>query len=1035
MKAPCSVLSFLLLSTFFGTACTWATPFQEKEAAPFAETVTIPGPLRSFLRMAGISQQIPPQDVVPLLARNVFIRGYLGWQDRPDRPTEFLVLLSRYVHQARELTRLAGADAVIRVSNCDQAPPLLHILGYRFRQGCGTALEVANPERAFLTIDAGFPLVDLEEDLHTGKPFTYPFPSSPVPVLFRESDWTSIRGVKAKTILDALLGDPALARLYVALSHIDPETRVALKQSPGLSRLVPVSATLDFYGAHIVSRSGRISVPGGAPAEPAWKDLVGASTASPGEFVLRLLSKDNGWLAAYFDALLRSSHAEQAYFSEPHRLRRFYVALRGRDPTPEAYKGVFRPDPGLLLLVSRLRLGPDGEAQVPGNLEVWKDIFRQKSDSKIVRNLGKNADNWKTADQLVEALFAASRVETGSGPLQIYLMVSELDAERSPGHRLTPETVRLLANKYEKFSDQYLIFSEFPDLDDGSMVRFLAIAEGLDRIRDQDLRGNAIGTFQSDVGLWQILVRQREIPKQSLNGAWQQVIAPFGGIASATQLFDAGRVSLRGLLEATTGKSSCSQDEIIDLLAGPQQSSPEARQVHEELARRLRADLDGQRLVSLDTILALGQELDNAARNGSLSAVATPLAGELREFEMPRPIFSRGERTEWATGIYDDRHTEAEMRTDLAKLTKSHPSAAQLAKARGELAPFLRDTLVGLNYAYYEPPGAQILHHNPLLVRSHDFAGQTVSGLPSVWRTPQLFGVGSPAGGGAHLVGSLANLAYVLAEAEEDFIAPENVQALIWQETVSVLLTEAALSRWWNVSRNELHAIALYQQAGDELLMAAAKNEQLHDKVWSILEERMTPARMTLLETALRGKNSAEMPLLIMPADTFYLEAEFRQRFSDYGDSGPAGKELAVLAREHPTEVSWSRLSRDFGVPHPSLAQTYARELLNVPPFPVCQHYGSRLLAESWDSNYLYWARLADGMGYSPVTLNELVPTLTQRMVENIFATDPEDWPALLRALRQTGEEFRNGKLALLPPESIFPQTVDSLVMKTNSDW
>jgi hypothetical protein len=37
---------------------------------------------------------------------------------------------------------------------------------------------------------------------------------------------------------------------------------------------------------------------------------------------------------------------------------------------------------------------------------------------------------------------------------------------------------------------------------------------------------------------------------------------------------------------------------------------------------------------------------------------------------------------------------------------------------------------------------------------------------------------------------------------------------------------------------------------------------------------------------------------------------------------------------------------------------------------------------------------------------------LTHRMVEKIFATDLEDWPALLRALRETGEEFRLGKTA-----------------------
>jgi hypothetical protein len=76
--------------------------------------------------------------------------------------------------------------------------------------------------------------------------------------------------------------------------------------------------------------------------------------------------------------------------------------------------------------------------------------------------------------------------------------------------------------------------------------------------------------------------------------------------------------------------------------------------------------------------------------------------------------------------------------------------------------------------------------------------------------------------------------------------------------------------------------------------------------------------------------------------------------------------------------------------------------------------YGSILLAESWDSNNLYWARLADEMGYSPVMLNRLVPQLTHRMIEKIFATDFEDWPAILRAMRETGEEFRQGKITSL---------------------
>jgi len=125
-------------------------------------------------------------------------------------------------------------------------------------------------------------------------------------------------------------------------------------------------------------------------------------------------------------------------------------------------------------------------------------------------------------------------------------------------------------------------------------------------------------------------------------------------------------------------------------------------------------------------------------------------------------------------------------------------------------------------------------------------------------------------------------------------------------------------------------------------------------------------------------------------------------------------QDLEGLSQRDPEAVSWERLSKDFGVPHPALAQTYARELLSVRPFPTFMGYSSRLLAESWDSNNLYWARLADEMGYPPVALNSLVPELTHRMIEKIFATHLEDWSALLRALRETGDDFRLGKIGVL---------------------
>jgi hypothetical protein len=138
---------------------------------------------------------------------------------------------------------------------------------------------------------------------------------------------------------------------------------------------------------------------------------------------------------------------------------------------------------------------------------------------------------------------------------------------------------------------------------------------------------------------------------------------------------------------------------------------------------------------------------------------------------------------------------------------------------------------------------------------------------------------------------------------------------------------------------------------------------------------------------------------------------------------------LEDLSRQYPAEVNAKRLAKDFGAPHPTLAQTYARELLNVKPFPFFGGYSSRLFAESWESSNLYWARLADEMGYPPVLLNRLVPQLTRRMSEKIFATDLEDWPAMLRSMQETGEEFRKGKI-VSPPEANTTSTALGQTLK-----
>src|SRR5260370_21706688 len=162
------------------------------------------------------------------------------------------------------------------------------------------------------------------------------------------------------------------------------------------------------------------------------------------------------------------------------------------------------------------------------------------------------------------------------------------------------------------------------------------------------------------------------------------------------------------------------------------------------------------------------------------------------------------------------------------------------------------------------------------------------------------------------------------------------------------------------------------------------------------------------IEAGLDDGRREEAVSQLLPGEAFYLAAEYRRRFSDEnGEWETAGKELDSLARRYPQEVSWERLAHDFGVPHPALAHTYALELPSLKPFPTFDSYASRLIADRWYYTNLYWARLADELGYPPVMPNRLVPQLTHRMVEKLFARNLEDWSAILPANREAGDAIR----------------------------
>src|SRR5450759_3157530 len=379
-------------------------------------TASIPGPLRSFARMAALSPDADPSDVLPALARNVVTNGYQASHNNESlEQTEYIKLVNRYLTQARELEKLSGETRTIKIDTCESpaAGELLRILGFRMRGGCGSevVLETVNAPRAFLTTDSGFPINDLEQALRTNHPFTYDFHPTAVPVMFGPEYWSGPKDKEkdSANFIESFISDPSACRLYLGFSKLDAVTGEALRKVASLTRLKAYSHVLDFFGGMFEIRDGKAVVPGGQRAAAGWADLAGAPPDQGAAFFDKLMAKDDGWLASLYDALARIHGPVQDYLTDPVRMKRFYSAVRGRITSPGPARPVFRSNTDMMLFTTRLRVDPNGKAHIPGSMDVWRNLFTVHPQGKYDVKLTKLAAGWKEPDDVLEALFALSR--------------------------------------------------------------------------------------------------------------------------------------------------------------------------------------------------------------------------------------------------------------------------------------------------------------------------------------------------------------------------------------------------------------------------------------------------------------------------------------------------------------------------------------------------------------------------------------------------------------------------------------------------
>ena len=390
-----------------------------------------------------------------------------------------------------------------------------------------------------------------------------------------------------------------------------------------------------------------------------------------------------------------------------------------------------------------------------------------------------------------------------------------------------------MARSYREFGAQYAIFNDAPSVTDKTINQFFDTALSIDKIRDSLLRSDTAGTMQALVGLWQIFCRQGSMPASKADATLSGLLSGFAAIKTDREVFDAGRAGVKLLLAATGLKEDASPERLIDLLAGAESASD--TESHKTLVQEMNRILIAQRILPLTVLFDLADHLESLSKGEKLNtALMNRLAARVAEIQLPRSALTGVEKNAYAFGYWTERHIDQQRKLNMpAVVAKAAGDAEKLKSARGLLTPFLRDTLVALNYAHYAPPGAQILFTNPLFARGHDFVG--AQGANHTWRATELFGTGWPSSGGGRLVGSLSGLPYALAEAEQNFLVPSQTQALIWGDLVPQMILSAKIPRWWDVTPSQMHWLGLHMRYAESLLADAAIDAPARELVLNIL--------------------------------------------------------------------------------------------------------------------------------------------------------------------------------------------------------
>ena len=220
-------------------------------------------------------------------------------------------------------------------------------------------------------------------------------PSFRVPLPLSPADWRSRflpREDEGVPLGVAILADRGLSWLYLALMSMDPESASRLVASVPAATLRREAPVLACVARSLVIGSTGLVVPGGAAAASLWESLVGEPVSDAARFVERLLGRDLGVMARFYDVVAGLDGPRQRFAlhlattDEVRRRHRFAVLYSAFAKCEAAWQPRARPfawppfDGAMLLRL--IAITDEGRAVGPSRPSVWDSDARARGQAR-----------------------------------------------------------------------------------------------------------------------------------------------------------------------------------------------------------------------------------------------------------------------------------------------------------------------------------------------------------------------------------------------------------------------------------------------------------------------------------------------------------------------------------------------------------------------------------------------------------------------------------------------------------------------------